>query len=81
MIARALLNHFLDTLTLEQREEAYQLAYKELHLGLARMANLYNKLFDDFPSGDLVSFLEQHLRDRVFQKSIRDNCEEIKKVA
>ena len=79
MIARILLDRFLETLTSEKREEAYQLAYQDLQLGLAKLASLYHELFNDFPSGDLILFLEQHLKDRLFQKKLKEG--EIRKVA
>lgn len=69
MIARKLLDNFLDSLTLDQKEEIYGMALNDMNEAMARMANLYEEIFKDYPGGILAAFMQQHLKDKVFQKT------------
>lgn len=69
LIARKLFDSFLDSLNMSQKEEAYELAISNLDESMAMMANLYEKSFGDYPTGLVASFIYQHLKDKVFQKT------------
>ncbi|MDJ0625084.1 MAG: hypothetical protein QNJ31_01800 [Candidatus Caenarcaniphilales bacterium] len=71
LIARKLFDSFLDAMTEDQKDEAYELATRNIDESMSLMANLYEKFFGDYPTGLVASFIYQHLKDKVFQKTHR----------
>ena len=69
MIARKLFDSFLDSLTSQQRENVYDLAVNDLDHAMTKMANFYEEIFADYPTGLVAAFIDQHLKDKVFQRS------------
>jgi len=69
LIARKLFDSFLDSLTATQKDEIYELAVNNVDEAMAKMANLYERAFGDYPTGLVASFIYQHLKDKVFQKT------------
>ncbi len=71
MIARKLFDSFLDSLNTSQKEDIYELAINDLDVAMSKMANLYEKVFGDYPTGLVAGFIQQHLKDKVFQRTYR----------
>lgn len=69
MIARKLFDSFLDSLTASQKEVIYDLAINDPDHAMTKMANLYEEVFGDYPTGLVAGFVQQHLKDKVFQKT------------
>ena len=69
MIARKLFESFLNSLSLEDRELVYEIALSDEDQAMTKMANLYEGIFGDYPTGLVAGFINQHLKDKVFQKT------------
>jgi hypothetical protein len=69
MIARKLFDSFVDSLSSLQKEDVYELAINDVDEAMSMMANLYEKMFHDYPTGLVAAFIYQHLKDKVFQKT------------
>lgn len=68
MFARKLLDNFIDGLDEEYKESVYSLAMTDINNGLAKFIMTYEEVFKDYPSGILLDMMEQHIKDKVFQK-------------
>lgn len=71
MIARKLFDSFVDSLSASQKEDVYELAIHDVDEAMSMMANLYEKQFNDYPTGLVAAFIYQHLKDKVFQKTLK----------
>jgi hypothetical protein len=69
MIARKLFDSFVDALSLKQKEEIYDIAMTDIDVAMAKMANMYEEIFSDYPTGLLAGFIQQHLKDKIFQRT------------
>lgn len=69
LIARKLFDSFLDSIPSSKKDEIYDLAIIDVEEAMSLMANLYEKVFGDYPTGLVASFIFQHLKDKVFQKT------------
>ncbi len=73
LIARKLFDNFLDATDAKKKEYVYELAAIDLDEATALMANLYEAVFGDYPTGLVATFMEQHLKDKVFQRMVKAN--------
>jgi hypothetical protein len=73
LIARKLFDNFLDATDAQKKEFVYELAIYDLDEATALMANLYESIFGDYPTGLVATFMQQHLKDKVFQKTVQAN--------
>jgi hypothetical protein len=71
LIARKLLDSFIDSMESSTKEEIYEMAIHQEEEAMALMANLYEKAFGDYPTGLVGSFILQHLKDKVFQRTYK----------
>jgi hypothetical protein len=71
LIARKLFDNFIDLLSDSQKDEVYTLAVKNVDEAMSLMANLYEKAFGDYPTGLVATFMFQHLKDKVFQRTFK----------
>jgi hypothetical protein len=69
LIASKLLDSFMNALNEEQRERIYQTAVGDIDEAMALMANMYERIFGDYPTGFVAAFIQQHLKDKVFQRT------------
>ncbi|MDX1921306.1 MAG: hypothetical protein SFU25_11310 [Candidatus Caenarcaniphilales bacterium] len=69
LIARKLFDSFIDSIPSDRKNEIYDLAVIDVEEAMSLMANLYERAFGDYPTGLVASFIFQHLKDKVFQKT------------
>jgi len=67
LLARRLLDNFIDQLPENFKVDIYQLAAREVDLAMAQMALAYEEIYGDYPTGFIATMILQHLKDKAFQ--------------
>ncbi len=70
LIARKLVDTFMNSLKQADKDHLYDLAMVDLDSAMAKFSSSYEVLFGDYPTGFVAALMQQHLKDKIFQKTV-----------